>query len=158
MLVSLPHTQYVRLVEDVFSLYTHTLLSASFILPFLILHLLTNLFPVSSNLMTEWFWPSSSFSTITGGLFWMEASLLCLLLIWGVCVCVCLQELLAAVFTWLWGQYAHGFADKKNTPQLNVLDWEGRRGFEAQEFSAWGDILQYVGWQFCSWAIKTEYS
>lgn len=46
-----------------------------------------------------------------------------------MCVSRQIQELLAAVFIWWWGQYTEGFADKKNAPQLNVLDRGGSTGF-----------------------------
>lgn len=52
----------------------------------------------------------------------MWAFLLCLLRIWDVSVSlVAIQEPLAAVFIWLWGQYAEGFADKKERPSAKCF-------------------------------------
>lgn len=76
--------------------------------------------------------------------------LFCLLQIWDVCVCLAaIQELLAAVFIWLWGQYTEGFADKKIAPQLNALARGGSASFDAWGLAAWGGILQHVGGKIC---------
>ena len=77
--------------------------------------------------MTKWFWWSSSFSvpnrgSVSWGFFF---SLLCLLRIWGVSVS--LQEPLAAVFIWLWGQYAEGSADKEERPSAKCFGLKRKR-------------------------------
>lgn len=93
------------------------------------LFLLTKLLPISPDLMTKSFWWSSSFSVPNGGsgffycfFFLMWAFLLCLLRIRDVSVSLAaIPEPLAAVFIWLWGQYAEGFADKKERPSAKCF-------------------------------------
>lgn len=143
------HTLFVTGTQTLFFFLSHT--HVSFIhIQFLIVYLLLlpKLFPISSNLMTEWFWRSSSFGVLN-----REVCFGCERF---SCVCsVYMGSLLLWQSKSYWQLCLFGFEDnmqralrtKKNTPRLNVLDWGGgSTGFDAWGFSAWGD----VGGHICS--------